>query len=127
MIIKRKPNVILDESAPVIRRILGVLEMHDWSKYTNELVITSGNDSVHSKFSKHYSDQAMDVRSKACHCDADKTKMQGELQSILGPQFTVLLENFNGMNEHFHIQLKKGLNEYKPGQDDIKLPKNIKA
>jgi hypothetical protein len=71
------------------------------------LVITSGSDSTHMAGSKHYSGEAIDLRSKTFH----PTIKQGfvvALRSALGPQFTVLLEGEGTPNEHLHLQVKKG-------------------
>ncbi len=74
----------------------------------DELVITSANDSTHGPSSRHYKDEALDVRSRTFPNQASKDLFRMTLQSRLGPKFTVLLEGEHTANEHFHVQVKKG-------------------
>lgn len=75
---------------------------------TDGLVITSGSDGQHAAQSKHYTGQAVDVRSKT-FAGPDKPSFQAVLQQELGARFTVLLEHEGRPNEHWHIQVRKGL------------------
>jgi hypothetical protein len=72
------------------------------------LVITSANDGTHAQGSRHYSNEALDVRSKSFRSSVDKRAFRAKLASDLGDQFTVLLEDEDGMNEHYHCQVRKG-------------------
>lgn len=72
------------------------------------LVITSANDSTHAQGSRHYSNEALDVRSKSFKTGADKHSFRSKLAADLGEQFTVLLEGEGEAQEHFHIQVRKG-------------------
>jgi len=69
------------------------------------IMITSGSDGTHMVGSKHYTFLAIDIRSNWYKSDI-KIKVKSALESALGSQFTVLLENENGPNEHFHIQVR---------------------
>jgi len=60
------------------------------------LVITSALDGVHSKHSKHYSGDAVDIRSRDL---PDAFGMAGELQERMGDAYNVLLEQ-----DHIHIE-----------------------
>ena len=73
------------------------------------IVITSANDAKHLSNSKHYTDQAFDIRSKI-FTKQKKAQFVKDLQVLLGPKFTVLLESIGTDNEHFHVQVRKGLN-----------------
>ena len=73
------------------------------------LVITSANDSKHKPDSKHYKNQAIDLRSKSFKTEADKADFMAALAKALGPRYTVIYEYPGQVNEHFHIQLKRGL------------------
>lgn len=79
------------------------------SPQPNELVITSINDSVHTPGSKHYSNEAIDLRSHSFLTDEHKIMFAMRFQDYLGPKFRVLLEHIGEDNEHFHIQVKKGM------------------
>lgn len=76
--------------------------------YPVDWTITSINDSTHMKGSKHYSDEALDLRSKNFGNSILKHEFRDRLQFGLGGKFTILIEDEDTPNEHFHIQLKKG-------------------
>ena len=71
------------------------------------LVITSGSDGTHMAGSKHYTGEALDLRSKTMN-PTIKTGFMVRLRQELGAQFTVLLEHEGQAQEHFHLQVKKG-------------------
>lgn len=75
-----------------------------------KIVITSGNDSTHGDNSRHYKDEAMDVRAKNFPSRESKRAFRTRLEEILGAKFRVLIECEGQDNEHFHIQVRKGLN-----------------
>jgi hypothetical protein len=70
------------------------------------LVVTSGSDSTHMAGSKHYTGEAIDLRSKTL--GPLKGTLIATLRAELGTQFTVLLEHEGTPNEHVHIQVRKG-------------------
>ncbi len=113
MAIKLKSkSVVFTELTPALAYILYALErFHRTSKVDQptDLVITSMNDSNHSPKSRHYKNEAIDIRSKNFGDIEDKKIFQYELELSLGPFFTVLFENEGTENEHFHVQVKKGL------------------
>lgn len=82
-----------------------IMNRYEWIP---ELIITSVNDSVHNKNSRHYKDEAIDIRSKNFKNLQDKLMFKSALADELGPKFTVLLEGLDTPNEHFHVQVKKG-------------------
>ena len=68
-----------------------------------DLLITSANDSTHMRGSKHYTDDALDFRTK--HLPAkDKQAWLIELKRRLGRSFDVVLESEDGANEHAHVE-----------------------
>lgn len=77
----------------------------------SEVVITSVDDSTHSSNSKHYLDEAIDIRSHNFTVD-NKEPFREELERFLNIgspcPFIVLLESLGTPNEHFHAQVKKG-------------------
>lgn len=79
------------------------------SPHPENLVITSINDGVHMQGSKHYTDEAIDLRSKNFEIDEQKVEFALRFQDYLGPKFRVLLENYAGENEHFHVQVRRGM------------------
>lgn len=73
------------------------------------LVITSINDGTHAPNSRHYIDEAIDIRSKNFESLQDKLDFCARFEDMLGPKFRVMLENIDQPNEHFHVQVRKGL------------------
>lgn len=77
-------------------------------EYTEDLTVTSAFDGEHMPNSRHYRGEALDLRSHNM-TKAKKVKFQAWVTETLGPKFTVLLENPGQVNEHFHIQVRKGI------------------
>lgn len=73
------------------------------------LVITSANDSNHAKDSRHYTDEALDLRTHNFANAGCVARFVALLEKQLGPQFTVLLEDEGNENQHVHCQVRKGL------------------
>lgn len=106
-----KDSVRIKVLTPALRHIIIVLDNLNAQAIPNYPVnwtITSINDSKHMAGSKHYINQAVDLRSKNFGSKVLKLEFVERLSFALGPQFTVLYENAGTPNEHFHIQVKKG-------------------
>lgn len=106
-----KSTVRLKRLTPALLTMLNALYAADLEKLVGQpedLVITSGNDSTHAANSRHYTDEALDVRSKTFINEATKEQFRVTLEANLGPQFRVLHESNGTPNEHYHIQVKKG-------------------
>ena len=68
-------------------------------------LISSGNDGEHMPGSKHYSYDALDVRSKLTFKTwQEKEDFIGAVLKRLGPKYQGLLENYGEPNEHFHFE-----------------------
>jgi hypothetical protein len=68
-----------------------------------DMLITSGNDSTHMDGSKHYTDEALDFRTKHLIA-ADKPRLLAGIRHRLGPNYDVILEDAGGSNEHGHAE-----------------------
>ena len=68
-----------------------------------DLVITSGNDGVHMRGSKHYTDEALDFRTKNLSM-IDKYRLTTTLAIRLGKGYDLVLEDKDGPNEHLHVE-----------------------
>lgn len=90
-------------SAGLTRILLGLARLSDrWL-----VMVTSGSDGQHMEGSRHYSFEAVDVRTK--HLSApQKAAFLDALRTELGTRFTVLLEGEGTAQEHCHIQVRKG-------------------
>jgi hypothetical protein len=71
------------------------------------LVITAGSDGAHMAGSKHYTGEAIDLRTKTLNATM-RSSLMDTLRAELGPQFTVLLEDAGQPNEHIHCQVRRG-------------------
>ena len=74
-----------------------------WAKNGRQLVITSGTEGFHFTGSKHYEGKAIDLRTR--YFDGRQQELIAcELQTILGPNYNILLEY-----DHIHVSyLGKG-------------------
>lgn len=108
-VISFKDNVRIKRLTPALMHIFVnaniVMNRYEW---VPELVFTSINDSTHGLNSRHYRDEAIDIRSKNFKDLSDKLMFKHALQDELGSRFTVLLEGLDTDNEHLHVQVKKG-------------------
>ncbi|MEZ5932674.1 MAG: LysM peptidoglycan-binding domain-containing protein [Alphaproteobacteria bacterium] len=68
-------------------------------------VITSGNDSTHSRGSLHYSNLAVDLRANNIS-DSLAQSIANDLQARVGSDFDVIFERFpsNPANDHIHLE-----------------------
>lgn len=117
-----KTNVRIKELTPALAWIFYVLDgyVRHASGLPDTITITAVHDGVHSANSKHYIGQAIDIRSKNFKSRADKLAFRAGLESALnshptavaqgmGNRFRVLYESDGTDNEHFHVQVKKGV------------------
>lgn len=81
------------------------MKVKAWQNNTNNitLVITSGNDSIHSPNSLHYQDLAIDLRANNLN-DAEANAIIAELRSDLGNDYDIIYENSGTANDHIHIE-----------------------
>lgn len=70
----------------------------------HDVVITSGEDGTHRIDSRHYTSEAIDVRSKN-FATADKRRFLDRVKHRLGPGYDCLLESRGKANEHFHFEV----------------------
>ena len=76
-----------------------------------EPTITSWADGVHKVGSYHYNGRAVDVRTKTMR-RAHVPLFVADLKRRIGALgFDVVLEDFNGPNEHLHLELDKRADE----------------
>ena len=69
----------------------------------HDMIITHGRDGKHKRGSKHYSDEALDFRTKHL-APAMKTRLIEVVQQRLGSRYQVLLEDLGTENEHGHAE-----------------------
>ncbi len=103
-----KSGVVFGGFTPALIRIIQVLLELQEAEPELKFVITSASDGQHMDNSKHYTFEALDVRSKTFPPDK-KQEIYKRLKVMLGVKFTVLLEHLGQPNEHYHIQAKRGI------------------
>ena len=68
-----------------------------------DMFVTSGNDGTHMKGSKHYTNDALDIRTH--HLDVDTRRaLITDIQHRLGNDYQLVLEDAGKPNEHLHIE-----------------------
>lgn len=72
-----------------------------------DVVVTSGEDGKHMDRSKHYTGDALDLRSKTISPVRLKRAYLAAILERLGPKYSGILEHVGKPNEHFHIQVRK--------------------
>ena len=97
-----------------LARILTTLERAAsiWAGQPDTIWITAGSDGHHSPNSRHYRFEAIDVRVKNFPSASAIERFRGLWTEFLADtapgRFTLLLEDPNTGNQHFHCQVKKG-------------------
>lgn len=81
--------------------------------YPDVLLVTSANDSQHMTGSRHFSDEALDWRTKGpsentMRSRERKLRFRKRFAELLGDRFMVILEGSGKAHEHLHSQVKKG-------------------
>lgn len=113
-----KETVKIGELTDAMAWMLKILKtVADFDPVPSALVITSANDSKHQANSRHYSNEALDLRSKN-FLSANKEPFRRLLEAQLNSHpespdsFVVIFEGEGTDNEHFHVQVKRGMRFY---------------
>lgn len=110
--IMAKPEVDMSHLVPELKDkldlIFQVYQKHGYADYEDTpLVITSANDcTCHVEDSRHYSNQAVDIRGKHVP-DRTLKKIGADLRKLLGPSYRVVAELFSRREwrrDHIHIE-----------------------
>lgn len=113
-----KENVRFKVLSPSLTWMITCLHQLDQNRPVcspEELTITSVNDSVHTENSKHYKNEAIDIRSHNFSALINKKTFLHLFENMLNThpalpnRFVILLEDEGKANEHFHVQVKKGM------------------
>ena len=70
----------------------------------HDVVITAGVDGTHKTGSKHYTSEALDIRSKNFPSKRAKQEFVRVVLLRLGPGYEMFLESSGKVNEHFHLE-----------------------
>lgn len=99
-LLKFKPGVVVSRQAIIAAAVVNAANLLDIEQ---DIVVTSGNDSKHKKGSKHYSDEALDFRTKTLTKE-QKHELTSAVRSRLGSDYDVILESEGKTNEHLHVE-----------------------
>lgn len=118
MIIIKDDTVKFKVFTPALIQMLYIVSKYHYGEaykklQPKDLVITSVNDGKHATNSRHYKNEAFDMRShnfENSNKEAYRNSIEMELNLSCKNEdkFTVILENIGTPNEHFHFQVKKG-------------------
>jgi len=99
----------------LIRILAGVLVVAERTKI-REIVVTSANDGRHSQRprSRHYTNEALDIRSRNFKTDAARQLFLRRLRRELGIAFYVAYEHGGKPSAHFHVQVRRGTTYHGP-------------
>jgi hypothetical protein len=96
--------IYLKENVRPLSLLIAAAVANVAQEWSVRVVITSGNDSTHMDGSKHYSGEALDIRSKTFESEASKRRFMSDVLARLGPDYQAILEDHGGPNEHIHIE-----------------------
>lgn len=101
--IRLKHSVKLDCIKPEI--LVGLMVAYSvFREFGHDCILTSVNDSTHSKKSLHYEGLAIDLRSRHIESTARKMEILGICKTLMDKQFDIILEGLDTPNEHYHLE-----------------------
>jgi hypothetical protein len=94
----------------LVRILSAVLVVAERTRSMAEVVITSANDGRHSQRprSRHYTNEALDLRSRNFTTPAARDRFLARLRAELGSRFYVAYEGHGTPNAHIHVQPRRG-------------------
>lgn len=97
--VKPKMLVIMAAVANVAHQM-----QDEHGSFPREVLITSGNDGRHMLTSRHYSNDALDVRTKTFGTLGLKQQFVAQVLARLGRDYQGILESVGKPNEHAHFE-----------------------
>ena len=119
MAVAFKKSVRVEEFTQALAWMLYILEQVSriHPSFPNPIVVTSIDDGKHSTNSKHYKGEALDIRthnfedtmSKRVFMNTYLRELNKHPEAAETDKFIILHESIGTPNEHFHVQVKKGM------------------
>jgi len=105
-----KPSVRFKGFTRGLIRILVAVQRVAERTRMAQVVITSANDGKHSQRprSRHYTNEAIDLRSRNFRTAAARDRFLARLREELGSRFYVAYESHGKPNAHIHVQPRRG-------------------
>ena len=105
-----KPSVRFKGFTRGLVRILVAVQRVAERTRMAQVVITSANDGKHSQRprSRHYTNEAIDLRSRNFRTAAARDRFLARLREELGSRFYVAYESHGKPNAHIHVQPRRG-------------------
>tara|TARA_R110000751_G_scaffold80357_2_gene162268 strand:- start:170 stop:556 length:387 start_codon:yes stop_codon:yes gene_type:complete len=94
----------------LVRILVAVQRVAERTRSVGEVVITSANDGKHSQRprSRHYTDEAIDLRSRNFQTADARDRFLVRLREELGGRFYVAYEGHGKPSAHIHVQPRRG-------------------
>ena len=90
---------------PIVRILAGIANVAKSLGVVNAVVITAARNGVHKQGSRHYTDAAIDIRTKNFPDEPSKHQFLDLLRAELGEHdYDFLYEDPGGANQHIHIE-----------------------
>lgn len=99
-LLKFKTGVVVNRQCLIAA---GVINAANQLGLTQDITVTSGNDSKHMAGSKHYTNEALDIRTKTLTPD-QKHLLLETVKKRLGKGYDAILESEGKANEHLHVE-----------------------
>jgi hypothetical protein len=105
-----KPSVRFKGFTRGLVRILVAVQRVAERTPMKTIVVTSANDGRHSRRprSRHYTNEAIDLRSRNFRTGAARDRFLARLRTELGARFYVAYEGHGTPNAHIHVQPRRG-------------------
>lgn len=98
---------------PALLHLLAVVEEYArYHEYT--VILLSGSDGAHAVYSGHARGEAIDFRCRDLVTKDQQREFLAELLARLGPEFHGVHEHPGQSNEHYHLQLRRGITFHAP-------------
>jgi len=99
-LLKFQPSVVVPKVCIIAAAVVNAANV---LKLPVDMLVTSGNDKVHARGSKHYTDEALDFRTHHITL-GEKLALLAEVKKRLGRNYDAILEDRGGPNEHLHVE-----------------------
>lgn len=104
MLLRLKSGVRLQSLKPQMLIALSAVQGVWEAAGAASLTITSADDGTHKGTSLHYRGLALDFRTKDLPPGIDPRRLAAMVKDCLGQHYDVILEDFEGNNEHLHVE-----------------------
>lgn len=113
--LKFKPGALVDRTTIIAAAAINAATA---LSIDGDIVITEGYGGKHMVGSKHYTHDALDIRSNTLSPDLQRLWVQ-QVRNRLGSDYDVILEDPGKDNEHFHVEYDPRKTAPSPGSEKV--------